>query len=166
MKLFNVTFTQESVHVSTTSLHLPSVLQVLEDEAAGPPVHAVVKFAATHRQGEVPLSASLALSSTSTCSQLDPEQADALRRRLGRARRVKLYLLQQSGSNSFLVAGDEKHQKYKVNIGPQVRPPVLLLLHLLLPPDVFLREGSRLPPHPLHHAPSLLHPRERLPAHR
>jgi len=31
---------------------------------------------------------------------------------------VKLYLLQQSGSNSFLVAG-EKHQKYKVNIGPQ-----------------------------------------------
>jgi mitogen-activated protein kinase kinase kinase 1 len=35
---------------------------------------------------------------------------------------VKLYLLQQSGSNSFLVAGDEKNQKnqkYKVNIGPQ-----------------------------------------------
>ena len=59
------------------------------------------------------------------CSQLDPEQAEALRQRLGRARKVKLYLLQQSGSNSFLVAGDEKNQKnqkYKVNIGPQVVP--------------------------------------------
>ena len=56
-------------------------------------------------------------------SQLDPEQAEALRQRLGRARKVKFYLLQQSGSNSFLVAGDEKNQKnqkYKVNIGPQV----------------------------------------------
>ena len=56
-------------------------------------------------------------------SQLDPDQAEALRQRLGRARKVKLYLLQQSGSNSFLVAGDEKNQKnqkYKVNIGPQV----------------------------------------------
>ena len=33
---------------------------------------------------------------------------------------MKLYLLQQSGSNSFLVADQEKNQKYKVNIGPQV----------------------------------------------
>lgn len=56
----------------------------------------------------------------STHSQLDPEQAEALRRRIGRARKVKLYLLQQSGSNSFLVADQEKNQKYKVNIGPQV----------------------------------------------
>merc|ERR1719192_11775 len=51
-------------------------------------------------------------------SQLDPEQAEALRRRLGAARSVKLFLLQQSGSNSFLVAGEEPEQKYKVNIGP------------------------------------------------
>jgi hypothetical protein len=42
------------------------------------------------------------------------------RKRVGKARRVKLYLLQQSGSNSFLVAGDSPQQKYKVNIGPQV----------------------------------------------
>ena len=59
------------------------------------------------------------------CSQLDPEQAEALRQRIGKARKVKFYLLQQSGSNSFLVAGDEKNQKnqkYKVNIGPQVVP--------------------------------------------
>ena len=53
-------------------------------------------------------------------SQLDPVQAEALRKRLGRARKVKLYLLQQSGSNSFLVAGEQPDQKYKVNVGPQV----------------------------------------------
>ena len=62
-------------------------------------------------------------------SQLDPEQAEALRQRLGRARKVKFYLLQQSGSNSFLVAGDEKNQKYKVNIGPQVIPQLKSHIH-------------------------------------
>ena len=41
---------------------------------------------------------------------------------------MKLYLLQQSGSNSFLVADQEKNQKYKVNIGPQV----LYLSHLFI----------------------------------
>ena len=54
---------------------------------------------------------------------------------MGKARRVKLYLLQQSGSNSFLVAGgggegdtntsthhhQQQQHKYKVNIGPQVQ---------------------------------------------
>ena len=45
---------------------------------------------------------------------------------------MKLYLLQQSGSNSFLVAGDEKNQKYKVNIGPQVCSTYRLLAHTLI----------------------------------
>ena len=45
---------------------------------------------------------------------------------------MKLYLLQQSGSNSFLVAGDEKNQKYKVNIGPQVVPRLKSLFHTSL----------------------------------
>ena len=65
--------------------------------------------------------------------------------RIGRLRTVRLYLLQQVGSNSFLVAGtdqtsskdqssrdqnfrdpsskesrDQTQLKYKVNIGPQV----------------------------------------------
>ena len=62
-------------------------------------------------------------------SQLDPEQAEILRSRLGRARKVKLYLLQQSGSNSFLVAGDQPGQKYKVNIGPQVRTVKIVCTH-------------------------------------
>jgi len=70
-------------------------------------------------------------------SQLDPDQAEALRKRLGKARKVKLYLLQQSGSNSFLVAGDSPEQKYKVNIGPQTcscgkGPGCLHLLFIML----------------------------------
>ena len=72
-------------------------------------------------------------------SQLDPEQADALRRRIGAARSVKLFLLQQSGSNSFLVAaaGEQPDQKYKVNIGPQTcscgrGPGCLHLLFIML----------------------------------
>eukprot|EP00092_Neocalanus_flemingeri_P005834 GFUD01006278.1.p1 GENE.GFUD01006278.1~~GFUD01006278.1.p1 ORF type:complete len:1424 (+),score=191.28 GFUD01006278.1:322-4593(+) len=70
-------------------------------------------------------------------SQLDPDQAEALRKRLGKARKVKLYLLQQSGSNSFLVAGDSPDQKYKVNIGPQTcscgkGPGCLHLLFIML----------------------------------
>ena len=70
-------------------------------------------------------------------SQLDPDQAQALRSRIGAARKVKLYLLQQSGSNSFLVAGDSPHQKYKVNIGPQTcscgkGPGCLHLLFIML----------------------------------
>ena len=39
---------------------------------------------------------------------------------MGRLRQVRLYLLQQVGSNSFLVAGESTQHKYKVNIGPQV----------------------------------------------
>merc|ERR1719192_1196757 len=70
-------------------------------------------------------------------SQLDPEQAEALRGRIGAARSVKLFLLQQSGSNSFLVAGQEPDQKYKVNIGPQTcscgkGPGCLHLLFIML----------------------------------
>jgi len=70
-------------------------------------------------------------------SQLDPEQADALRKRLGKARKVKLYLMHQIGSNSFLVAGEAPHQKYKVNIGPQTcscgkSPGCLHLLFIML----------------------------------
>ena len=56
---------------------------------------------------------------------------------MGEARSVKLYLLQQSGSNSFLVAGDSAHLKYKVNIGPQTcscgkGPGCLHLLFIML----------------------------------
>ena len=50
---------------------------------------------------------------------------------------MKLFLLQQSGSNSFLVAGEEPEQKYKVNIGPQTcscgkGPGCLHLLFIML----------------------------------
>ena len=95
------------------------------------------------------------------CSQLDPEQAEALRQRLGRARKVKLYLLQQSGSNSFLVAGDEKNQKnqkYKVNIGPQVVPRLKsLYTDKNISADLLMQQGPRLPAHPLHNAACLCH---------
>jgi len=82
-------------------------------------------------------------------SQLDPDQAEALRKRLGKARKVKLYLLQQSGSNSFLVAGDSPDQKYKVNIGPQTcscgkGPGCLHLLFIMLRVFKISENDSRL----------------------
>jgi len=82
-------------------------------------------------------------------SQLDPDQAEALRKRLGKARKVKLYLLQQSGSNSFLVAGDSPEQKYKVNIGPQTcscgkGPGCLHLLFIMLRVFKISENDSRL----------------------
>jgi len=81
-------------------------------------------------------------------SQLDPEQAEKLRSRLGKARKIKLYLLQQSGSNSFLVA-DSTGQKYKVNIGPQIcscgkGPGCLHLLFIMLRVFKIKENDSRL----------------------
>ena len=70
---------------------------------------------------------------------------------------MKLYLLQQSGSNSFLVADQEKNQKYKVNIGPQVLhlPSVHITNKNNLPADLLVQQGPRLPAHPLHNAARL-----------
>ena len=69
---------------------------------------------------------------------------------------MKLYLLQQSGSNSFLVADQEKNQKYKVNIGPQVfYLPSVHITNNNLPADLLMQQGPRLPAHPLHNAARL-----------
>lgn len=44
-----------------------------------------------------------------------------LKKRVQRALHARLYLLQKTGPNSFLVGGDSPEHKYKVKIGEQVR---------------------------------------------
>lgn len=41
---------------------------------------------------------------------------------MNKVMRARLYLLQQIGPNSFLIGGDSPDNKYRVFIGPQVRP--------------------------------------------
>jgi mitogen-activated protein kinase kinase kinase 1 len=42
------------------------------------------------------------------------------KRKVEKATRARLYLLQQVGPNSFLIGGDSPNHKFKVIIGPQV----------------------------------------------
>ncbi|XP_071517198.1 uncharacterized protein [Panulirus ornatus] len=49
-----------------------------------------------------------------------PISEEALRARVRRTLRARLYLLHQPGPNSFTVGGDSPSHKYKVIIGPQV----------------------------------------------
>jgi mitogen-activated protein kinase kinase kinase 1 len=44
---------------------------------------------------------------------------EILQKRVERALHARLYLLQQSGPNSFVIGGDSPNHKYKVIIGPQ-----------------------------------------------
>lgn len=44
-----------------------------------------------------------------------------LKKRVERALHARLFLLTQSGPNSFLIGGDSPDHKYKVTIGSQVR---------------------------------------------
>ena len=49
------------------------------------------------------------------------KQSQALtRNRIAKVLRARLYLLQQSGPNSFLIGGDSPDHKFRVIIGPQV----------------------------------------------
>lgn len=41
-------------------------------------------------------------------------------KRIERVQRARLYLLQQTGPNSFLIGGDSPDHKFRVIIGPQV----------------------------------------------
>ena len=41
--------------------------------------------------------------------------------RVEKAMKVRLYLLQQTGPNSFLIGGDSPNHKFRVMIGPQVQ---------------------------------------------
>ena len=45
---------------------------------------------------------------------------DMARRKVEKVMKARLYLLQQTGPNSFLVGGDSPNHKFKVIIGPQV----------------------------------------------
>lgn len=48
------------------------------------------------------------------------EVSNEFKRKLEKAMRARLYLLQQSGPNSFLIGGDSPDHKFRVMIGPQV----------------------------------------------
>ena len=49
------------------------------------------------------------------------EASNEFKRKVERAKRAtRLYLLQQSGPNSFLIGGDSPDHKFRVMIGPQV----------------------------------------------
>ena len=49
------------------------------------------------------------------------EVSNELKRKVEKARRARLYLLQQTGPNSFLIGGDSPDHKFRVMIGPQVQ---------------------------------------------
>jgi len=51
---------------------------------------------------------------------LDPALLEAVKARVRRVQQARLYLLQQTGPNSFLVGGDSPEDKYRIVIGPQV----------------------------------------------
>ena len=44
-----------------------------------------------------------------------------VKRKVEKAMRARLYLLQQTGPNSFLIGGDSPDHKFRVMIGPQVQ---------------------------------------------
>ena len=44
-----------------------------------------------------------------------------MKKRIEKAKRAKLYLLQQAGPNTFIIGGGESQEhRHKVTIGPQV----------------------------------------------
>ena len=47
------------------------------------------------------------------------------KKRVEKVLKARLYLLQQTGPNSFLIGGDSPDHKYRVIIGPQVRLSVI-----------------------------------------
>ncbi|PSN44002.1 hypothetical protein C0J52_16489 [Blattella germanica] len=68
---------------------------------------------------------------------LDPAIIEAVKARVRRVQQARLYLLQQTGPNSFLVGGDSPEHKYRVVIGPQTcscgrGPHCLHLLFVML----------------------------------
>lgn len=68
---------------------------------------------------------------------LDPALLEAVKARVRRVQQARLYLLQQTGPNSFLVGGDSPEDKYRIVIGPQTcscsrGPHCLHLLFVML----------------------------------
>ncbi|KAL9951014.1 hypothetical protein ACROYT_G043600 [Oculina patagonica] len=65
-----------------------------------------------------------------------PEVSTEFKRKVEKAMRARLYLLQQSGPNSFLIGGDSPDHKFRVMIGPQsctcTRPHCVHLLFVML----------------------------------
>ena len=74
------------------------------------------------------------------------EVSNEFKRKVEKARRARLYLLQQTGPNSFLIGGDSPDHKFRVMIGPQVQQLTLVAWKLTCPlySAVFLRREGRL----------------------
>eukprot|EP00916_Digyalum_oweni_P020676 GHVL01034466.1.p1 GENE.GHVL01034466.1~~GHVL01034466.1.p1 ORF type:complete len:147 (+),score=6.67 GHVL01034466.1:1007-1447(+) len=69
--------------------------------------------------------ANLSASTGSLAGRRTPSTGDApstylTQKRIERVQRARLYLLQQTGPNSFLIGGDSPDHKFRVIIGPQV----------------------------------------------
>jgi len=63
---------------------------------------------------------------------LDPAVLEAVKNRVRRVQQARLYLLQQTGPNSFLVGGDSPEHKYRVVIGPQVWTVPYVIFSLIM----------------------------------
>jgi mitogen-activated protein kinase kinase kinase 1 len=57
---------------------------------------------------------------------------EAVKNRVRRVQQARLYLLQQTGPNSFLVGGDSPEHKYRVVIGPQVWTVPYVIFSLIM----------------------------------
>ena len=55
----------------------------------------------------------------SQTSAVANDDSDLTKKRIERVQRARLYLLQQTGPNSFLIGGDSPDHKFRVIIGPQ-----------------------------------------------
>lgn len=63
------------------------------------------------------------------------EVSNDFKRKVEKAMRARLYLLQQTGPNSFLIGGDSPDHKFRVMIGPQVdcsREPKIIIVEIIM----------------------------------
>ena len=63
------------------------------------------------------------------------EVSNDFKRKVEKAMRARLYLLQQTGPNSFLIGGDSPDHKFRVMIGPQVcrsREPKIFIIKIII----------------------------------
>ena len=65
------------------------------------------------------------------------EVSTEFKRKVEKAMRARLYLLQQSGPNSFLIGGDSPDHKFRVMIGPQVNNMVSIYIGLFIEKSKF-----------------------------
>ena len=68
----------------------------------------------------LPLNTNRRAASPNLIGDLSALGAKSLRKRVDKVMKARLYFLQQTGPNSFLIGGDSPDHKYRIIIGPQV----------------------------------------------